>query len=266
MRRLSLRFFISVLALLTLSRLALAAWLWDRVYAAGGLVPILLGGLRIDLCLLAMVIGLPVVLSPWFGHRPLAARITAWWFRFWWMLYVLLEVSTPQFIAEYDTRPNRLYFEYLVNPKEVGSMLWQGYKGVIFASLLVLVLAAWGAVKLFPTQRLIDARMSWWKRPLVSVLLLAVTVLAARGTLQHRPINPSMVAFSSDAMVNTLALNSLYSVFDAAYRMRDERSSAALYSPMDADEINRIVRASAGLTEAALYPDYPSLHAQTASV
>jgi hypothetical protein len=95
MRRLSLRFFISVLVLLTLSRLALAAWLWDRVYTAGGLVPILLGGLRIDLCLLAMVIGLPVVLSPWFGHRPLAARITAWWFRFWWMLYVLLEVSTP---------------------------------------------------------------------------------------------------------------------------------------------------------------------------
>ncbi|KAG1274220.1 hypothetical protein G6F64_015178 [Rhizopus arrhizus] len=51
-----------------------------------------------------MVIALPAVFSPWFGHRPLAARITAWWFRIWWMLYVLLEVSTPQFIAEYDTR------------------------------------------------------------------------------------------------------------------------------------------------------------------
>jgi phosphoglycerol transferase MdoB-like AlkP superfamily enzyme len=50
----------------------------------------------------------------------------------------------PQFIAEYDTRPNRLYFEYLVNPKEVGSMLWQGYKGVIFASLLMLALGGVG--------------------------------------------------------------------------------------------------------------------------
>jgi phosphoglycerol transferase MdoB-like AlkP superfamily enzyme len=75
-----------------------------------------------------------------------------------------------------------------------------------------------------------------------------------------------MVAFSSDAMVNTLALNSLYSVFDAAYRMRDERSSAAWYSPMDAEEVNRIVRASAELADSKLNPDYPTLHAQTASV
>ena len=68
--------------------------------AAGGLAPLLVGGLRIDVCLLSMVIALPAVFSPWFGHRAWAARATAWWFRVWWMLYVLLEVSTPQFIAD----------------------------------------------------------------------------------------------------------------------------------------------------------------------
>ena len=152
MRRLTLRFIVAVLVMLTLSRLGLSFWMWDRVQAAGGLWPVLFGGLRIDVCLLSMVIALPAVFSPWFGHRPLAVRITAWWFRIWWMLYVLLEVSTPQFIAEYDTRPNRLYFIYLLNPKEVGSMLWQGYKGVLLAAAIVLILAAWLAVKLFPTR------------------------------------------------------------------------------------------------------------------
>lgn len=265
MRRLILRFLVAVLALLTLSRLGLSAWQWDRVQAAGGLWPVMFGGLRIDICLLSMACGLPAVLSPWLGHRPLAARLTAWWFRLWWMLFVLLEVSTPQFIAEYDTRPNRLYFEYLVNPHEVFSMLWEGYKGVLAAAAVVLILAAWFARRWFSVA-LRDVPMRSWVRPVATLLILVVTVLGVRGTLGHRPLNPSSVAFSSDAMVNTLALNSLYSVFDAAYRLRDERSSAALYPPMPVDEMNRIVLESAGIEGPALDPRYPSLHRQQASV
>ncbi|OZI38905.1 sulfatase [Bordetella genomosp. 5] len=250
--------------MLTLSRLALSFWLWERVQDAGGLWPILIGGWRIDLCLIAMVIGLPAALSPWFGHRPLAARLTAWWYRIWWMLFVLLEVSTPQFISEYDTRPNRLYFEYLVHPREVAAMLWEGYKGVLFASAVLLLAAAWLGFRLFPVGRA-DGFMRWWKRPLVTLAVIAVCVLAGRGTLQHRPINPSVVAFSSDAMVNTLPLNSLYNVFDAAYRMRDERSSAALYPLMETDRMNALVREAAGLTGPALDPAYPSEHVQRAT-
>lgn len=265
MRRLSLRFIVAVLALLTLSRLALALWLWDRVERSGGLGPLMLGGLRIDVCLIGMAVVLPAVLSPWLGHRPIGARLAAWWFRVWWMLIVLLEVSTPQFISEYDSRPNRLYFEYLVNPREVSAMLWEGYKGVLLAAFVALALAAWLSTRLFPV-RLQDPPMAGWKRPLATVVMLAVAVLGIRGTLQHRPINPSTVAYSSDAMVNTLALNSLYNVFDAAYRMRDERSSMAVYPEMEADEINRIVRASAGLADPPLDPRYPSLHKQQATV
>ena len=125
MRRLTLRFILAVLALLTLSRLGLAFWQWDRVQAAGGLAPLLVGGLRIDVCLLSMVIALPAVFSPWFGHRAWAARDRL-------VVPRLVDAVraagsfTPQFIAEYDTRPNRLYFIYLLNPKEVGAMLWQG--------------------------------------------------------------------------------------------------------------------------------------------
>ncbi|MFQ1063462.1 LTA synthase family protein [Bordetella trematum] len=251
--------------MLTASRLGLAFWQWDRVQAAGGLWPVIFGGWRIDLVLVAMLSGLPAVLSYWFGHRPLAVKITAWWFRLCWMLYVLLEVSTPQFILEYDTRPNRLYFEYLVHPREVAGMLWEGYKLVLLGAFVVLLIAAWLSLRLFPT-RLPDPRMKWWKRPIATVLTLAIVVLAARGTLQHRPINPSMVAFSGDAMVNTLPLNSLYNVADAAYRMRDERSSAALYPKMDVSRMNQIVREASGIEGPELYPELPSAHVQKATV
>ena len=35
-------------------------------------------------------------------------------------------------------------------------------------------------------------------------------------------MNPSSVAYSSDGMLNTLALNSLYNVFYAVYSMKNE--------------------------------------------
>ncbi|MCC3261956.1 hypothetical protein LLE87_27670, partial [Paenibacillus polymyxa] len=131
----------------------------------------------------------------------------------------------------------------------------------LFAAFVVLVLAAWLAVKFFPTRSR-DSFMAWWKRPIASFVILALVFLGARGTLDHRPINPATGACSADAMVNALALTALYSVFDAAYRMRDERSSAAMYPKMAVDEMNAIVREKAGMTGAPMDPKLPSLHEQ----
>lgn len=264
MRGLTLRFVFVVLALLMLSRLALSLWLWERVSPAGGLVPVMLGGLRIDVVMISMVAILPAVLSPWLGHLRWPTRLTAWWFRLAFMVFVLLEVASPQFLIEYDSRPNRMFFEYLTTPREVAAMLWGGYKGVLLGGAIVLALAAWGSVRLFPTHRP-DRAPPWWQRAVASVLILAVGILAIRGTLAHRPINPSTVAFAGDAMVNTLPLNGLYSVTDAAYRMQDERSSASLYPAMPDQRIHELVRQTAGLTGPMLDPERPSLHAQTAT-
>src|SRR5690606_11773959 len=98
-------FILAALALLTLSRLLLTAWLWPRVRAAGGPWPILRWGLRIDLNQIAMWAGIPLLLAPWVGNQPLAVFLTGLWLQAVWLLFVLLEVSTPQFIREYDSRP-----------------------------------------------------------------------------------------------------------------------------------------------------------------
>ncbi|SUQ23974.1 phosphoglycerol transferase [Vibrio mimicus] len=55
-------------------------------------------------------------------------------------LVVYMEVATPPFIIEYDLRPNRLFVEYLIYPKEVFGMLWSGYKLELFIGLVVSVL------------------------------------------------------------------------------------------------------------------------------
>jgi phosphoglycerol transferase MdoB-like AlkP superfamily enzyme len=264
MRRLSWRFVLVTLFFLTLSRLSLSLWLWSRVAPAGGLWPILFGGWRIDLSLLAMICALPVLLSSWLGHLSWPTRITTWWYRLWWLLFVLLEVSTPQFILEYDTRPNRLYVEYLNSPHEVSAMLWHGYKGVLLFGLIGLFLLGWVGFRLLRTQ-LVDGRMKLWLRPLVTVAAFAVLFLAGRGTLEHRPLNASMVAFSDDSMVNALPLNSLYSVINAIRGMSNERSAAAIYGSMPEPEMQRIVRQAAGLDGPMLDPRYPSVHYQQAT-
>ncbi len=259
MRDLTLTFIISSLGLLMLSRGMLAAWQWQRVKQAGGILPILIGGLRIDANQIAIIAGIPAVLSPWIGHIPLAVAITGWWFMFAWLLLALLEVSTPQFIHEYDTRPNRLYVEYLKHPNEVFGMLWKGYKMVIFGGVAVLALSAWIAYTLFIAVPP-DIKMVWWARPLVSLAAAVATFLAIRGTLGHRPINPSTVAYCSDSMLNALPLNSLYSVSYALYSMKNERSAEDVYGKIEPDEMNALVRQGAGIDQCSV--DIPTLHAQ----
>ncbi|MBB5214855.1 hypothetical protein [Parapusillimonas granuli] len=240
MRQQTLIFIISSLGLLTLSRLSLVAWQWQRVSAGGGLWPVLKGGLRIDATLVAMLAGLPLLLSPWLGHYELASIITTAWLLVSWFLLVLLEASTPQFIVEYDTRPNRLYVEYLKHPKEVFGMLWRGYKLVILGALVVIVLLVWLGFQLFGDMRT-DTPLPWWQALLYTVVYVPLLFLVIRGTLSHRPINPSTVAYCGDGMLNTLPLNSLYSVLYALYSIKNERSASDVYGKMDEEEIRDVV-------------------------
>ncbi len=262
MRHLVYVFIPSALILLTAFRLAFALWQWPRVRQAGGLLPILIGGLRIDALMIAALSAPVVLLAPWLGHYSWMTTIAAIWFTFAWFLLTLLEVSTPQFIIEYDTRPNRLYVDYLKHPQEVMGMLWKGYKLMIGVALIGLALIVYSGWSIFG-HIAPDPVMSWWLRPVWTLIGAALCVLAIRGTLAHRPINPSSVAWSSDSMLNTLPLNSLYNVAYAIYSMKNERSAEDIYGGMEVSEMNQIVRDAASLPAG---PDnLPTLHKQTPS-
>ena len=257
-----LRFILAALVLLTLSRALLIAWLWPRVRAAGGPRKILAGGLRIDLNQIAMWAGIPALLAPWVGDQPLAIALTTYWLLAAWTLMVLLEVSTPQFILEYDSRPNRLYIEYLKYPKEVFGMLWKGYKLVLLAAALVLALAI-GLGWTWFGRTAPDTLPGFWWRAALTLAIAAAIVLAIRGTLGHRPINPASVAWCGDSLLNTLPLNSLYSVLFALYAIKNERSAADVYGDMPEEDMHALVCEQAGFQPSGT--DIPSLHFQQAS-
>lgn len=257
MRQQTLVFILSSLGFLSLSRLLLTAWHWQRVKAGGGLWPILKGGVRIDATLVAMLAGLPLLLSFWLGQYELASKITVAWLLVCWFFLVLLEASTPQFIFEYDTRPNRLYVEYLKHPKEVSGMLWRGYKFAILGALAVIVGLVWVGVQLFGEVHT-DAPLPWWQALLYTGLFAPLLFLVIRGTFSHRPINPSTVAYCGDGMLNALPLNSLYSVLYAIYSIKNERSASDVYGKLEEAEIRDVVNQCAGI--ASTNSKIPTLH------
>ncbi|MGO3891056.1 MAG: LTA synthase family protein [Paenalcaligenes sp.] len=258
-----LLFSISTYVCLSLSRLLLSAWQYKRVRKAGGLLPIMLGGLRVDTTTVGFAIAVPLLLAPWFNDVLLAQQINAVYLSVMWLLILLPELSSVQFIMEYDVRPNRLYTDYLKHPKEVAGMLWQGYKLPVIAALVLLAVLCYVGVSIFGRTIVGAQSFSWLAAIGLSLVGAALAFLAIRGTLRHRPLNPSTVAYCGDCLLNSLALNSIYNVAYALYSLKNERSAADLYGDMPETDMQRLVLEQAGIPLHS--PELPSLHQQIAN-
>ncbi|MES2321902.1 MAG: LTA synthase family protein [Pseudomonadota bacterium] len=258
------------LAILSVSRIALIAWQWDRVDATGMLGSILVQGVRADLILLGYCIALPLLLAPFFAHK-VSARMwhagTAAWATIALVLIVFIELASPQFIMQFDVRPNRLFVEYLSHPKEVFATLWNGFRialvlGVTFSIIIGLAL--------FHLLRTASKNTASWssKRLLLTwPLIFIVVFFQIRSTTAHRPANTAMFAITGDAMVNSLVINSAWSVFDAINSMRKEANSSEIYGAMPRAKVLAEVTSAPWLSGYQFnFTDLPTLHRQAAAV
>ena len=243
-------FFITVLVFLTVSRFAMAYWQFDRLNMVDGWWPLIYQGIRVDIATCCWIWGLAILGTFLFSYEGLAGNVWRWILRIWcsvgfWSL-VMLEVTTPTFINEYGVRPNRLFVEYLIYPKEVFSMLWAGRKIEFIFTIIIAIAMAIFSWRL--TGRLFKApcKISWKWRPVLAVLAIAMCFLGARSTFQHRPLNPGLVAFSTDPLVNSLAVNSFYSLAFAISQMSSEADASKIYGKMDTSEMIDIVRKDTG--------------------
>jgi phosphoglycerol transferase MdoB-like AlkP superfamily enzyme len=234
------------LVILTASRIGLVIWKLDRVNATGKLAEILLHGIRVDIIQLCLLSIIPVLLAPIFATRH--------FFNFWrkftyiWVIsaivfIVFLEAATPGFIAEYDVRPNRIFVEYLKYPNEILSMLWRGFKADIFAGIGFTLLAIWGMRRFMHPWLSSTPTWSNKKLNLFWPLFLILIAFGIRSTIGHRPANPALFAITQDSMVNSLVLNSSYSVFYAIYGLQHENKSSKIYGKMPKDELFKLTDA-----------------------
>ena len=219
-----LTFFVLSIVIFMISRTALL--IWHPEGTEGHIIDIYKYGLLYDVsinCTMYAVVVLICILSNFLSKVPafililqkilLSLIIT---------IQLLLEISTPSFIIEYGVRPNHIYVEYLIYPKEVLSTLVNGH---LFESLFCILICITSfilfyklASKLYRDYTSIKVKKSL----LCLVLAIVLIPYGIRGTItNHKPLNPSNSSFCTSPLGNTIPVNSTFNVFYALRHISD---------------------------------------------
>jgi phosphoglycerol transferase MdoB-like AlkP superfamily enzyme len=259
-------FFLIGLCITTISRILLFFIFKERVVENPNYGQLFLIGLRFDLILMSYIAFLPAVLLSLLPDSVLQyiKKIFNIYFIFFLFLFLLMELSTLDFINQYDTRPNRLFLDYLIYPKEVVGTLLKSYLPSLIITTILLNSALFFAFKF--GKKLFYPQESNYKTKLLLFLVVSFFLFwGARGSLtSKRPINGSNAIFCSDQMTNSLGLNSLYTVAFAAYSLKNE-GDVKKYGKMDELEAYTRVKKYMDVTE-FLPGEVPFLHLQKAEV
>ena len=257
---LALAWFAAV-AFLALMRAAFAFAYRDAIAGTPDLWLMFVLGLRMDTVLVCYLLLLPALVLAVLPAGRWRDLPVAAWFALWAALIVYLELATPPFIAEYDKRPDRIFLEYLVYPREVLRVLWANHKLGLFGVPLIAGAIAWMSWHGSRRALAVAPAWRWWHRALVLPLVIVVLFYGGRSSLEPRPANISTASFSSNRLVNELTLNSTYTVAYAANSMRNEVDSSALYGDMPWEEVLARVRRYERLPDGAFsVADNPIQH------
>lgn len=261
-----LQIMLIALPVLTGFRLLFSIWQWDRVQASGVGFELFLQGVRADLIMVSLLMVPLVLLVPLLANRftwSLWRLIAVFWGVAALTLLVFMEVSTPAFMMQYDVRPNRLFVEYLKYPKEVLSTLWEGFRFWLISGIVLTGLGARYFYRRLKNHLEVKPQLSLLKTLLVWPLVVLLVALSIRSTTGHRPANPSFFAITGDPMVNSLVINSTWSVAFAIYNLKHEAKSSEVYGKMSDEQILQIVRSEPALKDYEFnHPNQPTLHLQ----
>ena len=254
------------LLILSLNRIFLFLIFNKRVVETPNYIELFAIGLRFDLILLCYLSFLPFVLITFLPNNILnkIKKFFNFYFILFLFLILLMELATLDFINQYDTRPNRLFLDYLIYPKEVVGTLLKSYLPSLIITTILLGIALFFAFK--KGNKLFYPVDSAYKTKLLLFPFFAFFLFfGARGSLtSKRPINGSNAIFCSDQMTNSLGLNSLYTVAFAAYSIKNE-GDVKKYGKMDEIEAYSRVKKYMDVTE-FLPGDVPFLHIQKPDV
>lgn len=258
------------LIVLSLSRICLGIWQWERVRVTGLLFEILVQGIRADLILLGYFVAVPVLLAPFFAHevtRSFWRIFTVSWATLALFFVIFMELASPPFMMQFDLRPNRLFIEYLSYPKEVVSTLWNGFRFALIFGIGFSVALGLTIYVLLHNAALQSGAWSSKKLLLLWPLVFVVAFMQVRSTTDHRPANPALFALSGDALVNSLIINSGWSVLTALSSMRQEAKSSEIYGSFPREKIFEQVKDAPWLRDLS-FPstELPTLHKQEAAI
>ncbi|MCB1044138.1 MAG: LTA synthase family protein [Acidobacteria bacterium] len=235
------------LALLTVfsaGRLVLFLFNWKRLVAhEDHSALVFLHGLRHDVmtaCILLVIPTFLLFLIPKRWQGPQNAILKTYLLLVA-MAVIFMEIASVPFLAEFDSRPNDLFINYLAYPHEVGSMIFAQYKlallcVVIVLSATIFVFTRYVKARTIVTNKSLFLRLSF----LCGVLILQF--MGVRSSLGHRPANLSDIAFSNSHLVNEVTKNATYTLGYTIYSRQRHSTDIGLYGELPTDEAIDLVR------------------------
>ncbi|RXR32235.1 alkaline phosphatase family protein [Flavobacterium piscinae] len=237
-------FFCLGILITSLSRFFLFIYFFDRVSETQNYWYIFPIGFRFDIIVFSYLSFLPFLALTFIPERFVhhIQKIINFYFLLFLILILLTEIASVNFISQYDTRPNRIFIDYLIYPKEVFGTLLKSYFPSLILTFLCLLISIYLGIKkskqLFKIEP-IPLKMRLILMPIILFLL----IFGARSSLtSKRPINASNAVFSTDQMTNSLGLNSLYTLGFAIYSIKNETDISKLYGKMNIEEANNRVK------------------------
>jgi len=176
-------------------------------------------GLRMDTITTSILLTIPLILltlSPK-KLKNLINIFLKYYFLIVLSVVIYIENATFPFIAQYDVRPNYLFVEYLVYPREVFSMIFAKYKLELFIAFVMIGSFIFIYLKYAKNSFDDVFEISYIKRILLFIPLLLILFIGVRSSFGHRPANTSDAMYTTNRMVNEITKNSLYNIGYAIY-------------------------------------------------
>lgn len=181
-------------------------------------------GLRMDTITASFLLVIPLFLLC-FTPKSLA-KLTNSFLSFYFLivfcLIIYIENATFPFFAQYDIRPNYLFVEYLVYPKEVFATIFSEYKLELFISIILIFGFIYFYLKKLKQSTLEIFQSSYLKRVLLFLPLALILFIGIRSSFGHRPANNSDAMYSQNRILNEVTKNSLYSIAYAVYANKND--------------------------------------------
>lgn len=256
-----------IVLFLTLSRAGFFGWQFERIQETGEYSFIFLQGLRFDLVLLGIAMAIPVALTPLFT---ISLKVFSYWriifltyATLWFVFIAFMELSTPSFINQFDTRPNYIFVEYLEHYEEVGKTLLAEYPLQLLFALIAVPLFSLYFIRLNRRLLVLEKPVKWLPAILLVPLIFVSMFALGRSSLGHRPANPSTVAITTDHLVNELALSSAYTVLYAMNSVSLDEQGGVPYGDMPFPQVLDIVKNEMRIAPADFTSEqYPTRHVQ----
>lgn len=196
-------------------------------------------GLRMDTITASVLLVVPLFLLSFTPakFKKTADSILKYYFLAVFSLAIYIENATFPFMAQYDVRPNYLFVEYLIYPREVFAMIFAEYKAELLSAFIMIGIFIYLYMKFAKDDFIHVLEAPYLKRAALFLPISVLLFLGVRSSFGHRPANISDAMYTTDRTVNEITKNSLHGIGYALYsNLIHEGGDVKNYGKMDIKE------------------------------